>query len=78
MNFTDSVYKRLMNFPVGNEIEYHPAKGSKEKWDEFIVAVKRYINDHHIHPDHTIEIRDDYLGVRKVMTPIFPTKKITT
>lgn len=62
----DSVYARLMNLPIGEEIEYHPQKGSKEKWDEFITCVKRYIDDHHIHPDHTIQIRSDYLAVKKI------------
>ena len=74
-SFTDNVYKRLIDLPMGESITFNPDRGTQELWDKFIVAVKRYINDNFYHPDHTIQISSDYLSIKKITADYFPTEK---
>lgn len=65
--YTDNVYKRLTEMKIGSEIIYDSKKGTKEDWDKFIVACKRFIDDIHIHPTYQIQIASDYSKIRKVV-----------
>lgn len=64
--YTDKVYRLLVNMKVGEGIIISSivTVGNEEK---FIAAVKRFIDDSHIHPDYDIQIKSDYTAIRKVL-----------
>ncbi len=72
--YINGVYMRLMNLPIGGEIEFSPEKGTKEDWEKFIMVVKLFIDEITGHPqfDYQIQISNDYTRLRKIKTANHP------
>jgi len=68
LTYTDEIYQRLVDLPMGKKIFFDPARKTQEEWNAFTEIVKQFIRDdygNYYTPKFYIQLSTDGLSVFK-------------